>query len=225
MPLPQIVIVGADKGGVGKTTVARALMDYFKGQGMDARAFDNQVPDGNLKRFFPAKTAIVDLLLSDDQMKVFDTLAQSAVTVIDVQAGMLSKTIKILADVGLLAMVRDGTMKVAVLHVVGNSVASIDEIKATAEALAGAQHFVVKNHTNDGNFFAGLDSVSKDTLKNSIVIDIPKLDASATEHVDASNLPFVDFIADPSRSFTMKGHVRTWLAEVFKALDVARLNR
>lgn len=225
MPLPLIVIVGADKGGVGKTTVARALMDYLQGQGMAARAFDNQFPDGNLKRFFPGKTEVVDLLQSDDQMRVFDTLAQASVTVIDVQAGMLSPTLKILGDVGLMQMVRDGLMKVAVLHVIGNSVASLAEIKATAEALAGAQHFVVKNHANAGDFFAGMDGVSKDALKTSIVIDIPQLDARATEHVDASSLPFVEFIADPKQSFTMKGHVRTWLAKVFQALDVARLNR
>ena len=26
---PTLILVGADKGGVGKTTVARSLLDYF----------------------------------------------------------------------------------------------------------------------------------------------------------------------------------------------------
>lgn len=26
---PAVIIVGADKGGVGKTTVARTMLDYF----------------------------------------------------------------------------------------------------------------------------------------------------------------------------------------------------
>lgn len=29
MAKPAVVLVGADKGGVGKTTVARTLLDYF----------------------------------------------------------------------------------------------------------------------------------------------------------------------------------------------------
>ena len=29
MPKPTVILVGADKGGVGKTTVARTLLDYF----------------------------------------------------------------------------------------------------------------------------------------------------------------------------------------------------
>ena len=29
MAKPAVVVVGADKGGVGKTTVSRTLLDYF----------------------------------------------------------------------------------------------------------------------------------------------------------------------------------------------------
>ena len=29
MAKPAVILVGADKGGVGKTTVARTLLDYF----------------------------------------------------------------------------------------------------------------------------------------------------------------------------------------------------
>ena len=31
MAKPAVILVGADKGGVGKTTVSRALLDYFIG--------------------------------------------------------------------------------------------------------------------------------------------------------------------------------------------------
>ena len=29
MTKPAVILVGADKGGVGKTTISRALLDYF----------------------------------------------------------------------------------------------------------------------------------------------------------------------------------------------------
>lgn len=225
MGLPLIVIVGADKGGVGKTTIARALLDYFRAQGMDARAFDTETPGGVLKRFWPAKTEVVDLTTSDGQMAVLDTLSSAAVTVIDVRAGLLSPTLKILADLGFIDMVAAGKLDIAVLHVIGSSVASFDEIKTMAASLAGTKHFIVTNHTNDAAFFQGIDSVAKDALKAAARIDIPTLNARATEFVDASSLPFAEFIADEKQSLTMRGYVRHWLAIVFKALEVARLNR
>ena len=38
MTKPAVVLIGADKGGVGKTTVARTLLDYFAERRVRARA-------------------------------------------------------------------------------------------------------------------------------------------------------------------------------------------
>src|SRR5580698_776854 len=48
---PAVILVGADKGGVGKTTVARALADYLTGKNIMTRAFDTESPRGTLQRF------------------------------------------------------------------------------------------------------------------------------------------------------------------------------
>lgn len=105
MAKPVLIIVGADKGGVGKTMVSRCLLEYFKSKGIEARAFDteNEAPSGMLKRFYGAQTEIVDFTDSDGQMKVLDTLA-GAVTVVDIRAGLLSPTIKLLSEIGFIEM-------------------------------------------------------------------------------------------------------------------------
>ena len=89
---PAVIVVGADKGGVGKTTVSRTLLDYFSANNVPTRAFDTESPRGTLKRFHPDITEIVDMTATADQMKIFDTLnaAAPSVTVIDVRAGLLS---------------------------------------------------------------------------------------------------------------------------------------
>ena len=61
MTKPAVVLIGADKGGVGKTTVARTLLDYFVDRRVCARAFDTEVPKGTLKRFHSDVTDIVDI--------------------------------------------------------------------------------------------------------------------------------------------------------------------
>src|SRR5207253_7093542 len=50
---PTVILVGADKGGVGKTIVARTLLDYLVANNVPARAFDTEAPKGTLKRFHP----------------------------------------------------------------------------------------------------------------------------------------------------------------------------
>ena len=42
MPKPAVILVGGDKGGVGKTTVARTLIDYFGTNQTPIRAFDTE---------------------------------------------------------------------------------------------------------------------------------------------------------------------------------------
>ena len=61
MTKPAVVLIGADKGGVGKTTVARTLLDYFAERRVRARAFDTEVPKGTLKRFYPDLVDVVDI--------------------------------------------------------------------------------------------------------------------------------------------------------------------
>jgi hypothetical protein len=59
MSKKTIVIVGADKGGVGKTTITRALIDYLEKIPVAIRAFDTEPGTvGVLKRFYPAATML-----------------------------------------------------------------------------------------------------------------------------------------------------------------------
>src|ERR1700693_3718406 len=71
MAKPVVIVVGADKGGVGKTTVSRTLLDYFSANNVPTRAFDTESPRGTLMRFHPDITEIVDMTTTTDQMKIF----------------------------------------------------------------------------------------------------------------------------------------------------------
>jgi len=74
MTKPAVVLIGADKGGVGKTTVARTLLDHFAHHQVCARAFDTEVPKGTLKRFHPDMTDILDINHVPDQTHAGITL-------------------------------------------------------------------------------------------------------------------------------------------------------
>jgi len=77
MGQPTVILIGADKGGVGKTTVARTLLDYITTQEIPTRAFDTEAPKGALHRFHPKITEIVDVTEVSGQMRIFDTVSDS----------------------------------------------------------------------------------------------------------------------------------------------------
>jgi hypothetical protein len=233
---PTVIIVGADKGGVGKTTVARTLLDYFLAHQISARAFDTEAPKGTLKRFHPDATDIVDINLVSDQMKIFDTLnsADAAVTVIDVRAGLMSQTLRALRDFGFIDAAKKGQITLAVFHILGPTIASLDEIADTAAFLGDAKYFLVKNFINNTQFFQWDEETHNSyfkKVKDAIEISIPKLNEMATEQVDLASVPFVTFIANKKRngdpatySFVLRGYVRHWLGNVWAEYDRIRLN-
>jgi hypothetical protein len=217
---PLVLITGSDRGGVGKTTIARTLVDYVKHQGVTYRAFDTEHPQGVLQRFHPDKTQIVDLTRSDDQMRVFDTVKDAQVTIIDIRAGLLSPTLKTLSEIGFLDGVKQGKLRIAVLHVIGSSEASFQEIKATAAIVEGAKHYLVVNHATDASFMGLSDELKK---VGEGVIDIGKLNELAAEHVDQAGVGFDAFVADEKQSAVLRGYVRAWMGRAFQQFDAAKL--
>jgi hypothetical protein len=235
MAKPTVILVGADKGGVGKTTVARTLLDYFGAHQVPVRAFDTEAPRGTLKRFHPDVTEVVDVSSVADQMKIFDTLgsADARVTVIDVRAGLLSATLQVLRDIGFLDSARKGQITFAVFHILGPSIASLEEIAETAGFVGEASYFLVKNRINDTTFFewdpATYNSYFKQ-LKGAAEISIPKLNEMACEQVEVASQPYVSFIANKNAkgdaanySFVLRGYVRHWLGNVWGEFDRVKL--
>src|SRR6201991_2376687 len=235
MAKPAVIVVGADKGGVGKTTVSRTVLDYFAANNIPTRAFDTEAPRGTLKRFHPAITEIVDVTSTSDQMKIFDTLntATATVTVIDVRAGLLSPTLASLRDIGFLDAARSGQITFAVFPILGPSIASLDEIAETANFMMGARYFLVKNFINNTSFFewdtATYNSYFK-KIKDATELTIPKLNEMAYEQVEVASVPFLKFVANKglqdeaaNYSFVLRGYVRHWLANVWSEFDRIKL--
>ena len=236
MVKPAVILVGADKGGVGKTTVARTLLDYFGAHQTPVRAFDTESPRGTLKRFHPDLTEVVDVLQVPDQMKIFDTLgtANAKVTVIDVRAGLLSSTLKALNDIGFVESAKKGQIAFAVFHILGPSIASLEEIADTAATIGDASYFLVKNFINDDTSFFEWDPATYNSyfkkIKGAEEITVPHLSEMACEQVEVASAPFVTFVANKNAkgesanySFVLRGYVRHWLGQVWSEYDRVKL--
>jgi hypothetical protein len=233
MAKSSVIMVGADKGGVGKTTVARTLLDYFVAHQVPTRAFDTEAPKGTLTRFHPDISEIVDITATSDQMRIFDTISDTSVTVIDVRAGLLSSTLCALRDIGFLDSAKKGQLIFVVFHILGSSIASLNEIEDISRFTTGGKYFMVKNFINNTSFFEwdlGTHSSYFKKLKDAVEITVPKLNEMAYEQVEIASLPFTTFIAnknpngdEANYSFVLRGYVQHWLRKVWSEYDRVKL--
>src|SRR5580658_5539191 len=203
MSKPTVIVVGADKGGVGKTTVARTLLDYFTAHHLPTRAFDTESPKGTLKRFHPEHCDIVDVTSVADQMGFFDA-------------------------------VKKGQLNFIIFHILGSSIASLNEIEDTAAFAVDSKYFLVKNFINNTSFFEWDQATHASyfrKLKDAIEVTIPKLNEMAYEQVELASVPFLTFVANKGAkgestnySFVLRGYVRHWLGNVWGEYDRIKLN-
>lgn len=234
---PTVILIGADKGGVGKTTVSRALLDYLFRKNVMARAFDTENPRGTLKRFYPGITEIIDLANVADQMKILDTLetANVGVTIVDLKAGNMSMALDTFDKIGVLEAARNGQFDLGLFHIVGPAIASLDEIGEIAKFTHGIDYVIARNFINETNFFEWDQKTYRKyfaEVNHAHEIDIPKLNEMAYEQVDVAGVTFKDFIENKAPdgsagnySFVLRGYVRKWCADIdaqFEKLDLIK---
>ena len=223
MAKPLAILVGGDKGGTGKTTVARALADYLQTRGANTKLFDGEYPAGDLRRF--AKADVVDVSKLAGQRAVFDTI--DGVTVLDIRAAQLSPTLRALDAAHLLDDVRAGNLNLALLHVLSPTDRSFGEIAEAARMIgAGARHFLIKNYAGDGGFEEWEDDARfSQQLRQmaAATITIPHLAAECRDAVEKLGISFQTFARNSSYSRILRGNIRTWLDEIFRDFDKAGL--
>jgi len=231
----MLIMVGADKGGVGKTTVSRTLIDYFSSWNFPLRAFDTEHPKGTLKRFHPNETEVVDITAVADQMRIIDGLGvTNKTTIIDLRAGSLLPTLQFLRNIGFMDAIKRADIKLILFHVIGPSVASLNEITDIASFVTDARYCLVRNFVNSTQFSEWDQSSYSSHLskiKHADEIVIPKLNEMAYEQVEIAAVPFVSFIANAeakrrtaSDSFVLRGYVRHWLGHIWSEYDRIKLH-
>ena len=230
-----IILVGSDKGGVGKTTLSRFLLDFLARKNVPTRAFDTEHPRGTLKRFYPEITEIIDFADVADQMKLLDTLdtAKARVTLVDLKAGNLSVVLDTFDRIGALEAARAGQFDIALFHVLGPAIASLEEIGELSKYMSGIEYIIARNFINETNFFEWDQKTHKKyfaKVNPENEIDVPKLSEMAFEQVDLAGVTFKHFIDNkgvdgtPSHfSFVLRGYVRKWCNDLDKELDKLKL--
>jgi hypothetical protein len=224
---PRLILTHGEKGGVGKTTVARILADYLNSRKTSFKAFDAEGTTGQLLRFHKDETSSVDVGDAANIAPVLDYVMDGSgrrIALVDLGARSGEDLKNWLYRGGALEEAEAGHLGITVVYVLGGAVDSVGHLKECFQALGkDVSYVIVKNFGVAAKFeiYDG-SNVRKELLAiGAKEISIPALDGSVYQSVDRSSLPFSSF-ADaqgPNFGFTERRYARTWLRECFAALQ------
>lgn len=224
---PRLILAHGEKGGVGKSTVARVIADFLNSRDAGFRAFDAEGATGQLLRFHPSETAPVDPGNAATIAPVLDYLMDGAgkrIALVDLGARSGEEVKSWLYRGGALEEAAAGRLGITVIYVLGGAVDSVGHLKECFSALGrDVQYVVVRNFGVAGAFTVYDQSKIRQELlaAGARELDFPALDGSVYQSVDRASIPFAAFAESQNGNFgyTERRYCRTWLRECFGALE------
>jgi len=223
-----IHFVGGEKGGVGKSLVARLLVHYMQDRGMAFYAFDADRSNGALRRFYPE----VSTSILTDRHEDLDRIIETAFAhrnhriLVDMAAQTHDLLLKWMSEVGMIEMVKEAGFSVRYWHVMDTGKDSLDLLKKLFDRFEGQlQYTIVLNHLRGDNFdlFEKSGERQRALSLNAKFVSVRHLMDHVVQKIDASNAPFV-FGKNPENDNTGLGlvdrqRVKIWLTQVCAQID------
>jgi hypothetical protein len=224
---PRLIITHGEKGGVGKTTVARILADYIGSHDTSYRAFDAEGETGQLLRFHSDQTSAIDMGDASSVAPVLDYLMDGSgkrLALVDLGARSGADLKSWLYRGGALEEAGAARLGITIVYVLGGAVDSVGHLKECYGALGKEVNYVIVKNNGVATRFEVYDQskVREDLLKaGAKEITMPALDPAVYQSVDRASIPFSAFADNNGGTFsyTERRYCRTFLREAFAALD------
>ena len=150
----RIHFVGGEKGGVGKSVLARVLAQYYIDKGKPFTAFDADLSHGALVRYYGDYSQPVDIGNFESADQIAEVCAEQGCDVlVDLAAQSARNVDRWMAESGLIEFASEMGLVVTLWHVMddgSDSVRLLDKTLATYGA--GPQYVIVRNFGRGGDF-------------------------------------------------------------------------
>jgi hypothetical protein len=227
--MSTIHFIGGEKGGVGKSVVARVCVQYCIDRALPFVAADADGSHGALMRFYADYARPIDLMdpPSVDQVLAFATEAERRV-VVDLPAQSDRLLAAWIDEAGVLELAAESNVKVVFWHVIDDgkdSLVTLGRLLSRYGARAG--YCVVKNGGRAKAFtlFDESPTRAEAARLGAAFVELPELNATAMQKIDRADSSFwaaVHGTTSPE-TFTRleRQRVKVWLQSAYD--QIARL--
>lgn len=193
--LSNVHLIGGEKGGVGKSMVARLLAQYFIDHQIPFVGFDTDRSHGALMRFYAdfASPALVD------RYEALDRIVETAVeqpgrrVLVDLAAQTHEPLVRWMDESGVLDMADLSGIALFNWHVMDSGRDSVDLLEKLLDRFGQRTRYViVKNHLRGDDFgqFEKSGLLDRAQALGALVIDLKRLHEPVVQKIDARNASF-----------------------------------
>ncbi|MDB6140085.1 MAG: mobilization protein [Verrucomicrobiaceae bacterium] len=227
--MSTIHLIGGEKGGVGKSVVARVVAQYFIDKGLPFLGFDTDRSHGSLLRFYSDYASPVVI----DSYESLDAIVEAAAgqpekrILVDLAAQTHLPLITWMEDSGVLDMAGDHGLSFCYWHVMDSGKDSVDLLKKLLDRFGSRMPYVLVLNQIRGDHFdifeksgekeralsLGARIISLKHLHDSV---INKIDAGSSSFWAARNRTEGDV---PALGLLERQRVKVWLNHAYEQIN------
>jgi len=226
--MTQIHLVGGEKGGVGKSVVARLLAQYFIDHSIPFLGFDSDRSHGALLRFYSGYASPVVM----DRYESLDAIVESAAeqperrVLVDLAAQTQDPLTKWMDESQLLEVAPELGLQIRYWHVMDSGKDSVDLLKLLLDRYERRLNYVLVQNQLRGEQFDVLKSsgqLERALALGAKVVLIKRLQEAAMTKIDAGSTSFWAATQPKDQGGAPFGilerqRVRTWLKNAYDSI-------
>ncbi len=211
----HVCIIASPRPRTGRTTLARALTEFYRQDSGTVTAFDLDAMDATLEQFLPDCTVRADIGETQSQVELFDQLivADETPKVVDVSAHAFEAFFNVLAEIDFAGEARRQAIEPVILFAANSdplSIKTYTRMRARFWSIPMAPVFndgIVRGHSLRDQFPAA-SAVA-------LPLHIPALSPALRAIVDAKPFSFADLRRRPARiPELLEAELNSWTKRV-----------
>ncbi|MBP9904239.1 MAG: mobilization protein [Rhodoferax sp.] len=230
--MSSLNFIGGEKGGVGKSVVARLLAQYFIDQSIPFVGFDTDRSHTSFTRFYAdyASPVLVDSYEGLDQVvNVFDAEpgdAEATRVIVDLAAQTAAPLASWIKDSELLSVLADLGVSVNFWHVADAGNDSVDLLDKLLDTYGNGPNYLIVRNLGRGTDFSQLDgsaALARALSLGARVLNLAQLHEASMRKIDRQNVSFWAAVnnrsGDDSLGMLERQRVRSWLKKAYESFD------
>ena len=225
--MSQLHFIGGEKGGVGKSLVARVLAQYFIDRDRPFIGFDADPSHGALMRFYADYTTPVRIDQYDSLDRIVETAVEQreAEVLVDLAAQTQDALLHWIEESNLIELANDMDVPLTYWHVMDTGRDSVDLLRKLLDTVGGRLDLVLVKNEVRGDDFKVLDAsaeLKRAETMGARVMTVRRLQDSTMQKIDAHSSSFwaVTHPSSPGQvGLLERQRIKSWLNKTYAEFE------
>jgi len=229
LAMTNIHLIGGEKGGVGKSVVARVLAQYMIDKKLNFVGFDTDRSHGSLVRFYAdfASPMLIDSYESLDTMVELAAENPGERILVDLAAQTHERLVKWIDESGVLEALNEHGLSLTYWHVMDSGKDSLSLLKSLFDRFGSRLNYVIVLNQLRGEGFDLFEKSAEKAQADGLhakIVTVKRLNQEVIAKIDAENASF--WAAQQKGAMNGNGlgilqrqRVKVWLQHAYGQID------